>query len=186
MSLIRRSPSGRTFYYTNNSFDAQRPASSENEIYVGGFGVKILEHSDDMIDRIDFAIGLLQIEEDAFFAFYSHWKTYQLGETVTNFTIKRPEYSYISTINVTAVGRGLDKDTILTYTYAQMTQTLRWLAQVVQPYRRCKFQYIILWKDPPKIEPRWEAVAEGVYEPFINLRQTRPPTVSINEPGLIA
>lgn len=139
-----------------------------------------------MIDRPNFILGLLQIEEDAFFAYYGYWTTHQLGETVVNFTISRPEYAYISTMNITAVGRGLDKDTILTYTYGQMTQTLRWMAQTIQPYRRCKFEYLILWKDPPKIEPRLDAVAEGVYEPFINYPQASPSTVPANDPVLVA
>ena len=137
-----------------------------------------------MIDRADFAIILLLIEEAAFLGFYPAETTYQLDETVSHYSQISPHY--ISPINITAVGRGLDNGTILTYTYAQMTRTFRWMASVVPPYRRCKFQYTILWEDLPQYKPRWDAVAEGVYEPLINYGQTLSPTVSINNPGRVA
>ena len=162
--MVLRERDGNLSQFTMFSPQEREALSHKDGHEFWGFGIRPLEVSEERVDSYKFTLFLLQQIEGAI-TFTHH----AANEIVSNYT---DPYSVDthgpSSLNMTAIGRGLEAATNLAFNYALMIRALRWLAQAFPPYKWIKFQFFVLLGGPPPIAYIPEFIAEGSYEPFIN------------------
>lgn len=148
--------------------------NSANEGRTSGFGIKLLQRSEEVISEHDFVVPLLQIVANIY-------ENHNNGsELVTSYAWPNRPHNPGGGLTIRAIGRGLEEGLPITFNYSALVLFTRWLGQRYKPYKWTKFQCIYTWKEGEG-EREIFTVAEGNYTSYrtsggLVLRPSAPDT----------
>ncbi|KAL8685584.1 MAG: hypothetical protein Q9218_007670 [Villophora microphyllina] len=139
----------------------QQPVSRIPSPEISAFGISYDSHSSEHVTDYNFLITALQTMENIY-------------DTSPNFSQAITNYAWVTydptvSLNISAVGRGLEEGLPITFTNGAMVLFLRWLAQISHEqgtWRWVEFSCFFYWQQGPERQVQNFLVAEGNFTAF--------------------